>query len=277
MATFNLQDSPGHLLRRAQQYAFDLFAKEIGNSKLTPRQFTVLLTVQQNAGLSQTDLVRRTGIDRSTLADMISRLIKRGLLSRNRTKADARANSVKITASGAKELSSHMAKVKAAESKIMGPVSSAKRKDFMAALKAISSAADRLEASAAKPAKKKKATKKKATKKKATKKKATKKKATKKKATKKKATKKKATKKKATKKKATKKKAVKKKATKKKATKKKATKKKATKKKATKKKATKKKATKKKAVKKKATKKKAAKKKPAKKKAAKRKTAKKKR
>ena len=73
---FDLSDSPGHLLRRAQQYSFDLFSKEIGNSRLTPRQFAVLLTVQQNEGLSQTDLVKRTGIDRSTLADMISRLIR---------------------------------------------------------------------------------------------------------------------------------------------------------------------------------------------------------
>lgn len=199
---FDLSDSPGHLLRRAQQYAFDLFSKEIGDSRLTPRQFAVLLTVQQNEGLSQTDLVRRTGIDRSTLADMISRLIKRKLLSRTRTKADARANSVKITAAGKKEVSSHSAKVKRAEAKIMGPLAASKRKDFMSSLKAIAAAADALEAANAKPAKKA-APKKKAAKKKATKKKATKKKAAKKKAApRKKAAKRKAPKKKAAKKKA---------------------------------------------------------------------------
>ncbi|MEM9123750.1 MAG: helix-turn-helix domain-containing protein, partial [Pseudomonadota bacterium] len=97
-STFDLSDSPGHLLRRAQQYSYDLFSKEIGDSNLTPRQFAVLLTVEQNEGLSQTDLVRKTGIDRSTLADMISRLIKRNLLVRKRTEEDARANSVRITA-----------------------------------------------------------------------------------------------------------------------------------------------------------------------------------
>lgn len=205
---FDLSDSPGHLLRRAQQYSFDLFSKEIGNSRLTPRQFAVLLTVQQNEGLSQTDLVKRTGIDRSTLADMISRLINRKLLSRTRTKADARANSVKITAAGAKELSSHAAKVKTAEAKIMGPLAASKRKDFMAALKAIAAAADALEA-AAKPAKK--AAKKAAPKKKAAKKKVAKKKTAKKAAKKKAAPKKAAKKKAAPKKKAAKKKAAKKK------------------------------------------------------------------
>src|SRR5215470_10270237 len=82
---FNLAQSPGHLLRRAQQYAFDIYAREVGVDGLTPRQFAVLVTVDQNEGLSQTDLVRLTGIDRSTLADMISRLLKRDLLARKRT------------------------------------------------------------------------------------------------------------------------------------------------------------------------------------------------
>src|SRR3974377_386167 len=97
---FALAQSPAHLLRRAQQYAFDLYAKEVGSEELTPRQFTVLSAVDQNEGLSQTDLVRLTGIDRSTLADMISRLLKRELLARKRTEDDQRANSVRITPAG---------------------------------------------------------------------------------------------------------------------------------------------------------------------------------
>ena len=158
---FHLSDSPGHLLRRAQQYAFDLFSAEIGDSNLTPRQFAVLLTVQQNEGLSQTDLVKRTGIDRSTLADMISRLINRKLLSRTRTKEDARANSVKITAAGKKQLDKHTSLVRKAENKILGPIAVSQRAGFMKALKAISGAADALEAAQAKPkAKAKKAPKK---------------------------------------------------------------------------------------------------------------------
>lgn len=158
---FDLSDSPGHLLRRAQQYAFDLFSAEIGDSNLTPRQFAVLLTVRQNEGLSQTDLVKRTGIDRSTLADMISRLINRKLLSRTRTKEDARANSVKITAAGRKQLDKHTSLVRKAENKILGPVAVSQRAGFMKALKAISGAADALEAAQAKPkAKAKKAPKK---------------------------------------------------------------------------------------------------------------------
>jgi len=45
-----------------------------------------------------------TGIDRSTLAEMVRRMLERGLLSRERTEKDARANAVAITGSGRKAL-----------------------------------------------------------------------------------------------------------------------------------------------------------------------------
>ena len=49
---------------------------------LTQRQFAVLEAVSQKSGLTQTDLVRATGIDRSTLADLVSRMTTKGLLAR---------------------------------------------------------------------------------------------------------------------------------------------------------------------------------------------------
>ena len=138
---FALSQSPAHLLRRAQQYAFDLYAKEVGSEELTPRQFTVLSTVDQNEGLSQTDLVRLTGIDRSTLADMISRLLKRDLLARKRTESDARANAVRITPSGRRALRSVGAAVARAEGHILDPLPAGKRSEFMKMLSLIAQAA----------------------------------------------------------------------------------------------------------------------------------------
>src|SRR3546814_9098554 len=85
LATFNLDDAPGHLLRRCQQLAVDLYTMEVGVSGLTPRQFALMLAIYQNPGISQVELVRLTGIDRSTVAEMVARLIKRGLLVRQRT------------------------------------------------------------------------------------------------------------------------------------------------------------------------------------------------
>lgn len=98
--TASLERSPIHLLHRAGQCAGDIFQNKLGTTDLTPRQFAVLITVSKNEGLSQTQLVERTGIDRSTLADIVRRMLKKNLLQRRRTREDARAYAVKLTEEG---------------------------------------------------------------------------------------------------------------------------------------------------------------------------------
>ena len=128
---FDFTRSPIHLLRRAQQRALEVFNKEVGASGLTPRQFVVLLAVQENEGLTQTDLVNRTRIDRSTLADMISRLIKRELLSRSRTERDQRANAVGITTAGRRALRTALNRIQRAEEKLLATIPENRRKNFI--------------------------------------------------------------------------------------------------------------------------------------------------
>src|SRR5262245_15904088 len=99
-----LTRSPIHLLHRASQVVEEIFATEVGIERLTPRQLAVLVAVAENEGLSQNDLVGRTGVDRSTLADIVKRLKGKGLLQRRRTKEDARAYAVKLTDEGRKVL-----------------------------------------------------------------------------------------------------------------------------------------------------------------------------
>lgn len=101
-----LMSSVLHLLHRAGQTADELFFKEMEGSDLTPRQYAVLVVLAQHENASQTDIVNATGIDRSTLADIVKRLVDRGLLARKRSKLDARAYSVKLTAAGQAALKS---------------------------------------------------------------------------------------------------------------------------------------------------------------------------
>ena len=138
--SFDLDKSLSHLLRRTQQYAYDLFTQNLSKTDLTPRQFVVLLAVSEEEGLSQTDLVNRTGIDRSTLADMISRMIKRGLLARQRTAQDARANSVRLTAAGRKALNSAQPKASAAEETLLALIPKTVQKDLLRTLTQLSNA-----------------------------------------------------------------------------------------------------------------------------------------
>ncbi len=123
----DLRVQPGHLLRRAQQRAVDLFVAAVGENGLTPPQFAALLTIYQHPGLTQRALVERTGIDRSTIADMIERLAARGLIARRRVTRDQRANSLTATAGGIAALERAIAAVRAAQERIMAPVPLHKR------------------------------------------------------------------------------------------------------------------------------------------------------
>lgn len=127
---FDLEKSLSHLLRRTQQFAYDQFAQNMGDTGLTPRQFIVLVAVNDAEGLSQTDLVNRTGIDRSTLADMVARMIDRGLLARRRTKEDARANSVRLTAAGKRALAKAEPGAEAAEEALLTLIPKTVQKDL---------------------------------------------------------------------------------------------------------------------------------------------------
>ena len=84
--TSRLDGSILHLLHRAGQQAEGVFIVECPPDALTPRQYAVLLAVDNNPEISQTGLVEETGIDRSTLADVVARLVKKGLISRERTR-----------------------------------------------------------------------------------------------------------------------------------------------------------------------------------------------
>jgi DNA-binding MarR family transcriptional regulator len=132
-----LERSPIHLLHRVSQCASDIFALEIGDADLTPRQYAILLTVSQNEGLSQTDLVERTGVDRSTLADIVRRMLKKGLLQRRRTKDDARAYAVKLTEEGWRILRTTEPMVKRVDDKILAMLSGKQRDQFVADLQTI--------------------------------------------------------------------------------------------------------------------------------------------
>lgn len=139
---FDLSQSPSHLLRRCVQYANDLFSHEPSASDLTKQQFTVLVAVEQNEGVSQTDLVALTGIDRSTLAEMIRRMIEKGLLSRERTENDARANAVHLAQAGRKALRGARAASERVEKALLSALPAADRAKFSRMLSAIVAAAE---------------------------------------------------------------------------------------------------------------------------------------
>ena len=129
--TYVLQYAPGHLIRRAQQRAVDLFVEEVGEDGPTPRQFAVLLNVYQNDGMNQTDLVRLSGIDRSTLTEIIRRMVERGWISRRRMENDQRTNALSITEAGEATLHGAFDAMMRAQHRILEPIAPERRSEAM--------------------------------------------------------------------------------------------------------------------------------------------------
>ncbi|MEZ5998564.1 MAG: MarR family transcriptional regulator [Hyphomonas sp.] len=131
---YNLNASPSHLLHRAQQMAANHSAKALKAAGITLRQFSLLAALDGNDGVSQSDLVNATGIDRSTLADMVARMESGGLIKRASSKTDARAKSVSLTAKGKKSLDKALPAVQKADAALFAALPKVKQDALMSGL-----------------------------------------------------------------------------------------------------------------------------------------------
>ena len=133
-----LDRSPSHLLHRALQRALDIYGSLAGETATTQRQYAVLSAVAEHEGLTQADLVRSTGIDRSTLAELVARMLGKGLIGRERSNEDGRANTVSLTDKGRIALSEAQPRAENADEAILRLIPSGKRGGFLAGLRALS-------------------------------------------------------------------------------------------------------------------------------------------
>jgi DNA-binding MarR family transcriptional regulator len=139
------------LLHRANQIATERFAHTVGDTELTPRQAQVLASIEANEGLSQTRIVADTGIDRSTLADIIRRLQKRGLIERRRTKDGARAYAVKLTAAGRREVANGKPVLASVEKALLSALAAKQRAELLSMLLTVVAAGETEAAKSGRP------------------------------------------------------------------------------------------------------------------------------
>ena len=128
---FSTSTSLLHRLHRASQIATERFASELGDADLTPCQIIVLAAIAADEGASQTTIVEATGVDRSTLTDIVKRLLRRGLLSRRRTKEDARAYALKLTEAGRRALESAVPVMARVEAEMLTAIPAKQRAELI--------------------------------------------------------------------------------------------------------------------------------------------------
>jgi DNA-binding MarR family transcriptional regulator len=132
---FELTDIASHLLRRAHFRAEELFAAEIGDLGLTPRQKALLIVAYRHPGSNQGDLADRIAVDRNTFAEMLARMVKSGLLRRSPDPEDGRAKRVFITIRGIELLKRVMPLDRRVEEQVMAPLSPEYRPLFLKCLR----------------------------------------------------------------------------------------------------------------------------------------------
>lgn len=100
MADYRLERQIGFLLRRAHQYASEVFQSKIGPRNLTPQQFSVLVTLLERREIAQTRLGDVVAMDPATVLGVVQRLAQRGLVAVRTDPADGRRRLVQLTHDG---------------------------------------------------------------------------------------------------------------------------------------------------------------------------------
>jgi DNA-binding MarR family transcriptional regulator len=102
MDALDLSELTGYLIRRSQQAHVAAWQRFV-STEITSVQFGVLNVLRARPGSSQRELCDDLDLDRSTIADIVARLQRRGLLHRVRDIGDRRRNVLDLTEKGRHE------------------------------------------------------------------------------------------------------------------------------------------------------------------------------
>lgn len=125
---------PGYLVRRLNQIHYALFQEECAGFDITPVQYGLLTTLSLHPDADQVTLAVEVGIDRTNVADVLSRLARRGLVSRRRGTRDQRTMVARLTPAGVKLTKEMHAAMSRAQERFLSPLDEAERQRFVETL-----------------------------------------------------------------------------------------------------------------------------------------------
>jgi DNA-binding MarR family transcriptional regulator len=100
-STLKLDDFLPYLINRVGSALVARFSKEaLAGHRLSIDMWRVLAALSSNGGQRQVDLAELTSIEASTLSRLVTRLVRMGLVSRDRSRTNNREVLVQLTAKG---------------------------------------------------------------------------------------------------------------------------------------------------------------------------------
>jgi MarR family transcriptional regulator, temperature-dependent positive regulator of motility len=124
---------PGHLLRRAVQVMNQLWNEEVSHTITSP-QFAALNALYGEPNLDQRTLGQRISLDRSTMAEVVSRLSARGLIWGERDPRDGRRKTIALTPKGLHAVRELIPRTHAMTRRLVGPLDQEQRDDLLGLL-----------------------------------------------------------------------------------------------------------------------------------------------
>jgi DNA-binding MarR family transcriptional regulator len=95
-----LENHLGYAIRRLQIWIFQDFIRRLKEVDIRPAQFSVLVVIAANPGLSQADVAESLGIERARLVHVLDLMEERQLLQRVRSATDRRSHALHLTPEG---------------------------------------------------------------------------------------------------------------------------------------------------------------------------------
>jgi len=121
---------PGHLLRRAVQVMNQLWDEEVSHTITSP-QFAALNALYSEPNLDQRTLGQRISLDRSTMAEVVSRLSARGLIRTERDTRDGRRKTITLTSKGLQSVQQLIPRTHAMTDRLVAPLDPKQRGDLL--------------------------------------------------------------------------------------------------------------------------------------------------
>jgi DNA-binding MarR family transcriptional regulator len=130
-----LNEHLGYFIRRLQVWVFQDFIRTLAPVDIRPAQYSVLVVIAANPGLSQSDLADRLGIERARLVRVLDKLERRGLTQRLASPTDRRSHALRLTREGQKILKRAAMLAALHEAKLIEKLGPEQRKSMLTLLK----------------------------------------------------------------------------------------------------------------------------------------------
>ena len=129
-------DAPGRrrlpiLLRHAWYGLNQAFRRRIAHLGITPDQFTVMRTLLEAGGITQSKLTEQMSSDPNTVASLLERMEKSGLLERRQHEQDRRAHRLHLRATGRRKYQAAREIAIALQTEVLSVLPEANREEFL--------------------------------------------------------------------------------------------------------------------------------------------------